>query len=44
VYDGVDLALAETLDDRIVTADRRFHAAAVASEHGRVELLGRVDA
>jgi predicted nucleic acid-binding protein len=43
VYDCVYLALAEALDDRVVTADRRFHAVAVGAGRGDVELLEPVE-
>jgi predicted nucleic acid-binding protein len=43
VYDCIYLALAASLDDRVVTADRRFHAAAVGAGRGDTELLEPVE-
>jgi predicted nucleic acid-binding protein len=39
VYDCIYLALGERLDERVMTADRRLHAAAIALGDDRVELL-----
>ena len=42
IYDCIYLALAEQLDDRLLTADRRFIRAVASSPHaGRVLELGR---